>query len=101
MTIRVLSIFLFLSGTLWGQPYNFLSSSVKDGLGQTQVYALCQDSRGYLWCGTQGGGLSRFDGRDFETFGTASGLPSDFINTLFETFVPASESIFHVFFVTS
>ncbi len=74
----------FLAAAVHAQPYNFLPYSVTEGLAQSQVYALCQDSRGYLWCGTQGGGLSRFDGHDFQAFSTANGLPSDFINTLFE-----------------
>ncbi|MBC7774989.1 MAG: hypothetical protein H7246_06070, partial [Phycisphaerae bacterium] len=60
--------FFFFAGVLGAQPYNFLPYSVAEGLAQTQVYALYQDSRGYLWCGTQGGGLSRFDGHDFQTF---------------------------------
>lgn len=83
MILRILLCLLLAAG-LQAQPFNFLSYSVAEGLAQSQVYALCQDSRGYLWCGTQGGGLSRFDGIDFQTFGTANGLPSDFINTIFE-----------------
>ena len=70
--------------SLYAQPYNFLTYSVGEGLPQSQVFAAMQDSRGYLWCGTQGGGLSRFDGLDFETFTVENGLPSNFINTLFE-----------------
>ncbi len=45
----------------------------QDGLAQSQVYALLQDSRGYIWSGTQGGGLSRFDGLNFKTFYTKHG----------------------------
>ena len=78
------TLLFLLAAALHAQPYNFLPYSVAEGLGQSQVYALCQDSRGYLWCGTQGGGLSRFDGTDFQGFNMSSGLPSDFINTLFE-----------------
>ncbi len=82
---NLFKILLFLLALpLGAQPYNFLPYSVADGLAQSQVFALCQDSRGYLWCGTQGGGLSRFDGLDFHTFNTSSGLPSDFISTIFE-----------------
>ena len=83
MIVRILSFFLLVA-TARAQPYNFLAYSGADGLAQSQVFTLCQDKRGYLWCGTQGGGLSRFDGRDFQTFGTSSGLPSGFINSLFE-----------------
>jgi ligand-binding sensor domain-containing protein len=83
MILRIL-LCMLLVAELQAQPYNFLSYSVAEGLAQSQVYALCQDSRGYLWCGTQGGGLSRFDGLDFQTFSSANGLPSDFINAIFE-----------------
>lgn len=64
------------------QPYNFLTYSLDEGLPQSQVFALCQDARGYLWAGTQGGGLSRFDGLKFETFTTADGLPSNYVYSL-------------------
>ena len=64
------------------QPYNFLTYSLDEGLPQSQVFALCQDNRGYLWAGTQGGGLSRFDGLKFKTFTTADGLPSNYIYAL-------------------
>lgn len=66
------------------QPCNFLTYSIAEGLPQSQVYALLQDSRGYIWCGTQGGGISRFDGLRFKTFDTDDGLPSNFVNAIFE-----------------
>ncbi len=49
-----------------GQQRNFLSFSLQDGLPQSQVYALAEDADGYLWVGTQGGGIARFDGNSFE-----------------------------------
>ncbi|MEL7219902.1 MAG: two-component regulator propeller domain-containing protein, partial [Bacteroidota bacterium] len=38
----------------------------------------------YVWAGTQGGGLSRFDGNTFKTYSDADGLPGNYIQTLFE-----------------
>ncbi|MEL6942415.1 MAG: two-component regulator propeller domain-containing protein, partial [Bacteroidota bacterium] len=58
--------------------------SIADGLPQSQVWAAINDSRGYLWFGTQGGGLSRYDGQDFEVFTTANGLPSNFIHAIYQ-----------------
>jgi ligand-binding sensor domain-containing protein/signal transduction histidine kinase len=45
-----------------------------DGLPQSQVMAMVEDKNGYLWIGTQGGGLARFDGRTFKVYTTLDGL---------------------------
>ncbi len=44
------------------------------GLPQSQVRAIVEDKSGYLWVGTEGGGLARFDGRDFKVYTTLDGL---------------------------
>jgi ligand-binding sensor domain-containing protein len=62
----------------------FTNYSLDEGLPQSQVYALCEDQKGYLWLGTQGGGLCRFDGIRFEAFNTGNGLGSNFVNAVFE-----------------
>jgi signal transduction histidine kinase/ligand-binding sensor domain-containing protein len=54
-----------------------------DGLATDRVGAIVRDSHGFLWFGT-GGGLSRFDGRTFQTFGPAEGLTNQFVNDLVE-----------------
>ena len=41
---------------------------VPDGLGGAIVRAIFQDSDGYLWLSTGGGGVSRFDGETFVAF---------------------------------
>lgn len=75
-------ILMILSGFLPAQQYNFRNYSVTDGLAQSQVYALCEDSRGYLWMGTRGGGVSRFDGNEFRNFKVYDGLINDFVRTI-------------------
>jgi ligand-binding sensor domain-containing protein/two-component sensor histidine kinase len=77
-------LFLLLPGVLSAQPYNFVTYSLSEGLPQSQVFAALQDSRGYLWFGTQGGGICRFDGQIFETFGEEEGMPSNYVNVVFE-----------------
>ncbi len=72
----------FLSGFLPAQQYNFRNYSVTDGLAQSQVYALCEDSRGYLWMGTKGGGISRFDGTEFRNFKVYNGLINDYVRAI-------------------
>ncbi len=74
---------LFLSDGK-GQQYTFRNYSVEDGVAQSQVYALLQDSRGYLWLGTRGGGLSRFDGNTFKTYTTKDGLCNNYISAIKE-----------------
>ncbi len=73
-----------MNSSLLSQSYNFIQYSIEDGLAQSQVYALEQDSKGYLWMGTQGGGLSRFDGKEFQHFSTKNGLISNSISEIFE-----------------
>lgn len=65
-----------------GQPFGFLNWSVTEGLPQSQVLALAEDSRGYLWAGTQGGGVARFDGKNFRVYTTADGLADNFIRAI-------------------
>ncbi len=50
-----------------------------DGLPQSQVQGIVEDENGYLWLGTQGGGLTRFDGRQFKVYTTLDGLVSNFV----------------------
>jgi ligand-binding sensor domain-containing protein len=72
-------IHFFLVCTVFSQQYNFHNYSVKDGVAQSQVYSLLQDSRGYLWMGTRGGGLSRFDGMNFKTYTINDGLVNNYV----------------------
>lgn len=57
---------------------------VEEGLKNTKVYSLLEDDEGYLWIGTGGGGLFRFDGQDFEQFGEEDGIKGNRIQCLFE-----------------
>ncbi|MYA99149.1 SpoIIE family protein phosphatase [Candidatus Poribacteria bacterium] len=45
-----------------------------DGLGQNRVWTIFQDRDGFLWFGTDGGGISRYDGDKFVNFTTDDGL---------------------------
>ncbi len=56
--------------------------TLEDGLPQSQVYAITQDDTGYLWLGTQGGGLARFDGGNFTVYDDSKGLVSNYINAI-------------------
>ena len=58
--------------------------TTRDGLAQSQVMALLQDSRGFLWIGTRAGGVDRFDGQEYLHYTVRKGLPSNVIITLAE-----------------
>lgn len=78
-----LLLYLFVSASALGQQYNFDQFNVEDGLAQSQVYALAQDSQGFIWTGTQGGGVCRFDGEVFQTLSTENGLTDNYVSALF------------------
>jgi PAS domain S-box-containing protein len=75
---------LILPIPILGQHYNFKVYSIEDGLAQSQVHAIYQDTRGYLWLGTLGGGVSRFDGITFSNFTKKDGLADNHVLTIFE-----------------
>ncbi len=74
---RFLFIFLFLQffcGKSFSQLYNFQTYSLDEGLSQSEVNCIYEDSRGYLWVGTSGGGINRFDGKTFKPYEEKDGL---------------------------
>ena len=62
--------------------YSIRNYKAVDGLPQSQVSAIVEDQNGYLWLGTQGGGLARFDGREFKVYTTLDGLLTNEITGL-------------------
>jgi ligand-binding sensor domain-containing protein len=78
-SIHILLYFFILAASAFPQQYNFHNYSVKDGVAQSQVYSLLQDSRGYMWMGTRGGGISRFDGINFRTYTVNDGLINNYV----------------------
>lgn len=44
----------------------FSHRSVNDGLSQSTIYTIYQDSKGFIWFGTRGGGLNRYNGYEFQ-----------------------------------
>lgn len=75
-------ITLFISLSVFSQQYNFINYSVENGLAQSQVFAICQDQKGFLWIGTIGG-LSKFDGINFYNYSTNDGLLSNHITSIY------------------
>lgn len=56
------------------QHFNFKHYQQKQGLATSSVKYIFQDSYGFIWFATQGGGVSRFDGKSFITYSKQDGL---------------------------
>src|ERR1700749_3340909 len=68
----------------FAQTYNFESISLENGLPQAQVTCVKEDTRGYLWIGTQGGGVACFDGVKFKVYDEAAGIAGNIITSIEE-----------------
>lgn len=80
---RVLQSILFLFPVLFfAQTYPFANYGVKEGLSQSNVSGIVQDSSGFFWLATESG-VSRFDGREFVNFTTENGLADNNVSAIF------------------
>lgn len=84
MSIRMkrsclLILFGLLTSVMHAQHYLYSTRNYTavDGLPQSKVTAMAEDAHGYLWLGTEGGGLARFDGQKFKVYTTKNGLLSN------------------------
>ena len=77
--------FLFVfQQSIRAEKYPFRNYSVDDGLPHSSVKKIFQDRDGYMWFGTAGGGVSRFDGRNFTNYSTRDGLPYNWIGSILQ-----------------
>jgi len=65
ITILIFSFLLIFNG--YSQQYAFTSYSINNGLSQSVVNCVFQDSKGYIWIGTQNG-INRFNGETFDIY---------------------------------
>src|ERR1051325_8733228 len=79
-----LGIWLCYSSIAFSQHFNFTNYTVEDGLTQSEVSTIIQDSKLDLWLGTNGGGISRFDGQKFISYSEKDGLSNNIVNALCE-----------------
>ena len=76
--------FLLLCGRVEARTYDFISYGVEEGLSQSEARCVLQDSRGYLWVGTMGGGVCSFDGLKFREYGRKDGLAGQMVTCMAE-----------------
>jgi ligand-binding sensor domain-containing protein/signal transduction histidine kinase len=79
--VAIILFFFVLAQTSFGQYSSYTIRNYKaiDGLPQSSVNIMLEDRNGYLWIGTEGGGLARFDGREFKVYTTLDGLLSNIV----------------------
>lgn len=79
-----LQIFALLASFLgYSQQYYFKNYSAENGLPFVQVYAIYQDSKGFIYTGGYSG-VSSFDGKEFTNITTKHGLSDNNVNAICE-----------------
>jgi signal transduction histidine kinase/ligand-binding sensor domain-containing protein len=63
----LIGLLLSISISLNAKQFFFTGYSISEGLSQSVITCIFQDSRGYIWLGTQNG-LNKFNGYSFEIF---------------------------------
>jgi two-component system, sensor histidine kinase ChiS len=85
--ILMLFALVILNFSTFADGIKFERLSIKDGLSQSTVYAILQDSQGFMWFGTQDG-LNKYDGYTFIHYRhdpqDAESLSNNFITSLYE-----------------
>lgn len=90
MTVFLLVSWIFLNQSryLYSHPNTQIENiSLEQGLSQTSVYCILQDSKGFLWFATEEG-LNRYDGYNFRVYKRSprdpNSLTNDWIWTIIE-----------------
>ena len=83
--LLILTVFFIVSSCfqLFSQvhrlKFNYLS--LEHGLSQNSVYSICQDSKGFMWFGTEDG-LNRYDGYDVSVFRHSQDDPGSLLGSV-------------------
>ncbi len=77
--IVLIGILLIICVPLRAQTYPFNNFTVENGLSQVQVLSVFQDDDGVVWFGTNGGGITKFDGKFFENITDKEGLADNVV----------------------
>ncbi len=83
-TLRVLSGLLLGWTLIFCQQPAFRRFGLREGLPQSQVTALLEDRAGFIWLGTETGGVARLGASGFKSFGAPEGLKARLVSALLE-----------------
>lgn len=79
--------FILFASFLSAQEVRFRHLTINDGLSQNAVFAILQDSKGFMWFGTKDG-LNKYDGYSFTIYQhnafDSTSISDNYITTLFE-----------------
>jgi ligand-binding sensor domain-containing protein len=67
------------------ESVNYINYTITDGLPSNETYDIFQDSKGYLWIGTDNG-VVKYDGHTFKTYTTKDGLTDNTIFRIYEDY---------------
>ena len=83
MALAILLCFLSSEAIAETAVTSWTGFSRKDGLAHNWVTSIVQTPDGVMWFATQGGGISRYDGRMWQTYDESTGLPGNRVGTLY------------------
>ena len=70
-----------------GGEGGFINFTTKDGLAGNDIHTIYRDPDGVMWFGTSddrgGGGVSRYDGKEFKSLTTKDGLADNEVTTIY------------------
>ncbi|MGX5690881.1 hybrid sensor histidine kinase/response regulator transcription factor [Arcticibacter tournemirensis] len=77
MPLKLLSLLLFISCSLFGQTgrYDIKKLGIEQGISSNYVVSVTQDRKGFIWFATESG-LNRFDGNKFRIYKKNQGVSS-------------------------
>ena len=77
--IFLISLFFSLLNKVNGQVYNFSNYTVESGLANPQILSVFQNDDGVMWFGTNGGGITKYDGNSYEYLTDKDGLADNVV----------------------
>ncbi len=87
-SLFVITLFFGVVNSVHSQEFKFTHITSEQGLSMGVVNCVLQDSRGFMWFGTQDG-LNKYDGYNITVYKNnqidSNSLSNNFINTLYET----------------